>query len=66
MAPGPTQRNRMWFRRPWSARDGRRRLVGYKFIPENMTRLGSYFCRTALSRAKFGPKYRDGGWPASR
>lgn len=28
----------------------------YKFSPENMTRRGSYFCRTALSRARFGPK----------
>ena len=36
-----------------------------KLSPENMIRPGSYFCRTALSRDRFGPKYRDGGWLAS-
>jgi len=40
--------------------------AGQKFSPENMTRPGSYFCRTALSRDMFGPKYRDAGWLASR
>jgi hypothetical protein len=35
-------------------------------IPENITRAGSYFCRTALNRDRFGPKYRDAGWLASR
>ena len=34
--------------------------------PENITRAGSYFCRTPLNRDRFGPKYRDAGWLASR
>jgi hypothetical protein len=37
-----------------------------KLSPENMTRPGSYFCRTELSRDMFGPKYRDAGWFTSR
>ncbi len=29
---------------------------GQKLSPENITRPGSYFCRIALSRDRFGPK----------
>jgi hypothetical protein len=43
-----------------------RRAGRYKFRPENMMPLGSYFCRTALSRDRFEPKYRAVGVLASR
>ena len=48
------------------------RVCGYLYVrrqklsPENITRPGSYFCRTELNRDMFGPKYRDAGWFASR
>ena len=35
-------------------------------MPENITRPGSYVCRTASSRDRFGPKYREADCPASR